>query len=590
MESSEIPKQSNRARWIVVLALLAWLWLIVVWAHRVHVTSFQMSAWNVRSSKALLGLMWDVAWGAFARFAMFVPVGFLVALALPLQETLVARIVRRWLPAVVGSLLLAVVVLGFAAKPGFEAPAVLYLILPWSGCLVGCWAGMAWSRGKTERWLLIPELALLATLVGAGIGILFILAIDSQPLQLDTPAVTSAEKRRLYSLFSGKNPLKIEQGRTVEVSLTEQDINLLLAWGLSIGDSARRARVKLQANRAELLASMPIPGRSRYLNIDAQGSVSCAQGRFNMRADGLRIGRVEVPVFMLRTLSRIVSSAANDDERVRSILQVVKGIGLNARALTLTYGHGAPPKGFIASLFHDSVADQVDIPVIRAQILNLIASAGTMPQGGDDRFGAAVQTAFRFARERSSPNRAVQENRNALLALGIMLGHHRVETLIGRFMDDSTRAAVKRSFQGTTLRKREDWPKHFFVSAALTVIAAGNVSDATGLFKEEKDARGGSGFSFGDLLADRSGTTFAEVATRNEQTARALQDRLARDFNVDDYFPEAQDLPENLQDAEFRARYGGVGGEGYRRLMAEIERRIARCTAYSGRAPSNGMQ
>ena len=590
MESSEIPKQSNRARWIVVLVLLAWLWLIVVWADRVHVTSIQMSAWNVRSRMALLGLMWDVAWGAFARFAMFVPVGFLVALAMPLQETLVARIVRRWLLAVVSSLLLAVVVLGFAAGPGFKAPAVLYLLLPWSGCLVGCWAGMAWSRGKTERWLLIPELALLATLVGAGIGILFILTIDSQPLQMDTPDVTSAEKRRLYSLFSGKNPLKIEEGRTVDVSLTEQDINLLLAWGLSIGDSARRARVKLQANRAELLASMPIPGRSRYLNVDAQGSVSCAQGRFNMRADGLRIGRVEVPVFMLRTLSRIVSSAANDDERVRSILQVVKGIDLNARAVTLTYGHGAPPKGFIASLFHDSVADQVDIPVVRAQILNLIASAGTMPKGSDERFGAAVQTAFRFARERSSPNRAVQENRNALLALGIILGHHRVETLIGRFMDDSTRAAVKRSFQGTTLRKREDWPKHFFVSAALTVIAAGNVSDATGLFKEEKDAGGGSGFSFGDLLADRSGTTFAEVATRNEQSARALQDRLARGFNVDDYFPDAHDLPENLQDAEFRARYGGVGGEGYRRLMAEIERRIARCAAYSGRTPSNGMQ
>jgi len=38
---------------------------------------------------------------------------------------------------------------------------------------------------------------------------------------------------------------------------------------------------------------------------------------------------------------------------------------------------------------------------------------------------------------------------------------------------------------------------------------------------------GGSGFSFGDLLADRAGTTFALPATRNGAAGRALQARLA---------------------------------------------------------------
>jgi len=131
-----------------------------------------------------------------------------------------------------------------------------------------------------------------------------------------------------------------------------------------------------------------------------------------------------------------------------------------------------------------------------------------------------------------------------------------------------------------TLRARNDWTKHFFVSAALTVLSAQAPSDAIGLFKEELDAGGGSGFSFGDLMADRAGTTFALLATSDEAAARAIQKRLARGFRVDDFFPEAADLPENIQDAELQSRYGGVGGPLFRIYAAEVERRFWSCPAY----------
>jgi hypothetical protein len=82
-------------------------------------------------------------------------------------------------------------------------------------------------------------------------------------------------------------------------------------------------------------------------------------------------------------------------------------------------------------------------------------------------------------------------------------------------------------------------------------------------------------------MADRAGTTFAHVATRDEASARAIQERLEGGFKVDDFFPPAADLPEDLTDAEFHARFGGVGGAGYNRLAAEIERRLGRCAAYA---------
>ena len=132
----------------------------------------------------------------------------------------------------------------------------------------------------------------------------------------------------------------------------------------------------------------------------------------------------------------------------------------------------------------------------------------------------------------------------------------------------------------TTLRGRDDWTQHFFVSAALTVLSAQAPSDAIGLFKEELDAGGGSGFSFGDLMADRAGTTFALLATQDDAAARSLQTRLAVGFRVDDFFPEAADLPENIQAAELEGRYGGVGGRLFRQYAAEVERRLWSCPAY----------
>jgi hypothetical protein len=198
----------------------------------------------------------------------------------------------------------------------------------------------------------------------------------------------------------------------------------------------------------------------------------------------------------------------------------------------------------------------------------------------DRRFGASLEAAFRYARERSKDGDPRVENQAAILALGMLLGHSRVEHLVGPMMDGRDRRAAK-AFDGATLRQREDWTQHFFVSAAISVLSARGLSDGVGIFKEELDSDGGSGFSFGDLLADRAGTTLAVVATRDETSARAIQDRLARGYQVDDFMPVGADLPENMQEAEFKARFGGVGGAPYRRVADEIERRICR-TAASG--------
>jgi hypothetical protein len=132
------------------------------------------------------------------------------------------------------------------------------------------------------------------------------------------------------------------------------------------------------------------------------------------------------------------------------------------------------------------------------------------------------------------------------------------------------------------LRKRGDWPRHFFLSAGLAVLENSMVSDAGGLMKEQLDALSkGSGFSFCDVAADRAGVRFASAATNSEEDAGAMQQFLKREFNINNFFPIVSDLPENLTQEQFKKEYGSVGSQLYREKITDIETRLDGCLALS---------
>lgn len=213
-----------------------------------------------------------------------------------------------------------------------------------------------------------------------------------------------------------------------------------------------------------------------------------------------------------------------------------------------------------------------------ARLEQLVALGPRFPSG-EARFGALLQAAFAPAPSEGLTSPADQ-NRAAILALGIAIGHERLARYAGLDPDgESVRLAV-RLRDGTTLRGRKDWPRHFWVSATLAVVENEFLSDAGGLMKEELDAlTHGTGFSFADLAADRAGNRFAHAATDSDAAARTMQARLARGVSVDDLFPPAADLPENLTVEQFRRDFGGVGSLRYRQKVAEIEERLDRCAA-----------
>ena len=112
------------------------------------------------------------------------------------------------------------------------------------------------------------------------------------------------------------------------------------------------------------------------------------------------------------------------------------------------------------------------------------------------------------------------------------------------------------------------------MSAAIAAAGGSVLADAIGAYKELDDSRGGSGFSFADLLADRAGVEFAVAATG--PSAESVQRAMAQGTPQESLFmPRLDDMPEGLMEMAFRQRYSDLDDARYAHVKREIETRIA---------------
>ena len=204
----------------------------------------------------------------------------------------------------------------------------------------------------------------------------------------------------------------------------------------------------------------------------------------------------------------------------------------------------------------------------------MLSAADRIPDG-DAGFARLLEVAFAFAEDNSHGTDPVAPNVAAILALGVILGDERVAGVARRQIDEQALPEAAALRARVTVYGRTDWSRHFWVSAALTVLGDANRSITVGLAKELMDtAPGGSGFSFSDLAADAAGGAFAVAATRDDSSARAMQRRILRGVNIEDFLPDIRDLPEGLTRDQLQAEYGGLGGEGTQRIVNEILQRL----------------
>jgi hypothetical protein len=146
-----------------------------------------------------------------------------------------------------------------------------------------------------------------------------------------------------------------------------------------------------------------------------------------------------------------------------------------------------------------------------------------------------------------------------LLGLGVamddsaLLWDSPVTGAIWRQIESSSERTARLAVLGNpTMQTRHDWAQHFSVSAALVVLVGLQGAEGMGIVKELNDARGGSGFSFADYLADLSGIFFAGAVDGGKLQLSRLQDG----FTVADFLPKPDGLKEGIGWDDFVKMYG----------------------------------
>jgi hypothetical protein len=404
---------------------------------------------------------------------------------------------------------------------------------------------------------LILALSLLLVLPLASLALLLALTTSPTPQAGQAAAFSVADMERGRRVWKTLAPARLKEGEERQVTLSSRDVNLGLAY-LAGRLGLAGAKVDLSPDALSLRASARLPGlpQARYLNLE----LAMAPRGPLLAPARLRLGSVPLPAeFTTRLLGWGLALSPVADQ-VRVARAMLRAVDLDQDRLRLTFvWHG---QALEAAMAQSAGLDMTALAAYRQRL-------ATLP--GRD-LAPLLGEVFALARQRSQAGDPVAENRAALTALAERVTGTRLVTVGG--VEQARRGG------GIRLAGRTDFAQHFALSAFMAATGGEGLADAAGLYKELRDAREGSGFSFNDLAADRAGSRLGEAASRSRSSAEAVQAKLAGVASAQAFFPRVDDLPEFMNQAEFVRRYGGVGAPAYEAMAEKIEARIAGLPLY----------
>lgn len=322
------------------------------------------------------------------------------------------------------------------------------------------------------------------------------------------------------------------------------------------------AQVALADRNAVLRLSFPLNGSplNGYLNLEA----TLVETTDLPRLQSVRIGKLSLPDTLTNMLVPQLVRWLRYSPEYRAGLDALRLVKMSPDELSIFYRW----EGGLSDEVRASVVDKDE----RERLLHYqsLLAANSRQYGATVSLAEVLPPLVRLASKRSVNRSILAENRALILVttfyvLGISLE---------RILPEAA-GWPRPARQTVTIDGRDDFAKHFMVSASIAAYADTALSDAIGLYKEVEDSRSGSGFSFNDIAADRAGTKFGEKAVASESSAQQLQRRVASGLKDSDLMPAWSDLPEFMSEAEFKHRFGGIDAPAYRGMMQKIEQRVA---------------
>ena len=404
---------------------------------------------------------------------------------------------------------------------------------------------------------------LLLLALGAAAVVAF--GIEREALIEREVRLSAADVRHVRDLLALHDPRKMRDGQVETVVVGQRDLELAVNYltglvgrggaAIEIGDGSARLRATLHLPRSKL---------GEYVNIDAE----LVAGEGLPRLAPFAIGRLQIPESVTDFLLRLALDTWYHTIGSERTSDVVRRVVFEPGVMRLTYRWDAR----VVAAMRDALmppADQDRLAAYNALLVERMQSGR-----GPVALSQLLPTFFALARTRSAAGEPAAENRALITLLAYYVQNGGIERLApaAAHWPQPERRTV-------TLLGRRDLAQHFLVSAALAAQVGDAIADAIGVFKEVDDADGGSGFSFRDLCADKAGTAFGARGSA-PSSAAALQQLVIELRKDNELMPAVEDLAENMQQATFTQRYGGVGDPRYEAIVSDIADRIRRLPLY----------
>jgi len=402
--------------------------------------------------------------------------------------------------------------------------------------------------------------------------VLVVTGIEPTPLIQSGKSLSHEDIERIKRLLRQHDPRRLKQDEVRTLALSERDLNLLLNYSMAHSlDINSRVDLYPASVGVSLTYRLPEKYSGNYLNASARLSPAAD----SMRVDSLEIGRLTIPGWLLNPVLRFLhTNMLEKFDEYGAVMQAIGEIRVNEDQVVVVYQWQPELAARLKSRGYGllfSVADKARVLAYHNELNRIAGELASRRISLEKVFPPLFELAGLRSDDQGDPQ---AENRAMLLTLAMyVLGID-----VRRFVDVPVRSRQRRMY--LSILDRHDLAQHFTVSAALTVSAGGGLANAIGLFKELDDSRGGTGFSFDDLLADRAGVRLAELATGNEQQARLLQQRMSNELSESDFMPSIDKLPPSIMELEFKRKYRDLDSEKYRMVDDEIEKRILRCRVY----------
>lgn len=356
------------------------------------------------------------------------------------------------------------------------------------------------------------------------------------------------------------------------IELTQADLNLAGNYLLN-RYSKSAVNVDLKNDELRFVVTMTLPANSlgQYLNISFRlGNV---KGNDLPVITKFKAGKLLLPAKLAAFIIDTIIQYSSLNDYFILATRPLKTVTIDAEKLSIIY---YPNKNTLiqARNFLTHTSDNSTLNIYQQKLADIVAK-----HDPEWRLSLAelLQPLFELAYQRSTMETAIDENRFVISTINDYVNKQEAKKLLSSIEAKPVTGKQYTAF----LYKRIDLAQHFIGSAALTALVNKQAAKIAGEEKELSDARSGSGFSFIDLAADKAGIRFGEMATSSPENARKMQKAMSEITGYSDFMPDPRDLPEHMNEVEFKQRFESVNSPVYRELSKQIDDRISAMPIYS---------